>query len=235
VQTQLDDTGGNMTRQKLLIVDDDTDLRETLEHLFGNDYEVHMAADGLEALDQAQTVQPDLILLDIMMPRMDGFQTCLRLRQNVSTKHIPIIFLTTKTEPQSETFGLDLGADDFVTKPFNIDVLKARVRKRLNGATPGAMEETTELGDYTVYWERQEATHGEERIFLTTKESNLLKLFVQSSGKVLSREAILERVWSDTFITDRTIDSHVKELRKKIPPLVTLLKTVYGSGYRLDI
>ena len=97
------------------------------------------------------------------------------------------------------------------------------------------MEETTELGDYTVYWERQEATHGEERIFLTTKESNLLKLFVQSSGKVLSRETILERVWSDTFITDRTIDSHVKELRKKIPPLVTLLKTVYGSGYRLDI
>ncbi len=97
------------------------------------------------------------------------------------------------------------------------------------------MGEKTHLGDFTILWDRQEATLDDEAISLTTKEINLLRLFVQNNGKVLSREVILERVWSDTYITDRTIDSHVKELRKKIPPLVTMLKTVYGAGYRLDM
>jgi DNA-binding response OmpR family regulator len=189
----------------------------------------------VEALEMAEKVVPDLVLLDIRMPRMDGFQTCLRMRQNERTRHIPIIFLTTHNEPQTESFGLDLGADDFVTKPFDTDVLRARVKKRLNGGRGGSVGERTNLGDYVIHWERQEATHGDETIVLTTKEINLLRLFVHNAGRVLSREVILEKIWADTFITDRTIDSHVKELRKKLPPLVKLLKTVYGSGYRLDI
>ncbi len=224
-----------MQMRKLLIVDDDDTIREALRGVFAADYEVHFATDGLEALEQVREVQPDLVLLDIMMPHMDGFQACLRLRQDPATRHIPIIFLTTKSEPQTETFGLDLGADDFVVKPFNVEVLKARVRRRLNGGSTGAVGERTDLDDYTVHWDRQEAVCGDQRVLLTTKESNLLRLFVQNPGKVLSRESILERVWANTFITDRTIDSHVKELRKKIPPLVKLLKTVYGSGYRLDL
>jgi two-component system alkaline phosphatase synthesis response regulator PhoP len=224
-----------MTQRKLLVVDDEPDIREALESVFSSDYEVHFAGDGMEALDQVREIEPDLVLLDIMMPRMDGFQTCLRLRQNEATRHIPIIFLTTKTEPQTESFGLDLGADDFIVKPFNVEVLKARVRRRMNGGHHDTPGEVTKLGDYTVYWDRQEATWEDEHIILTTKEINLLRMFVQNPHRVLSRESILERVWADTFITDRTIDSHVKELRKKIPPLVKLLKTVYGAGYRLDL
>lgn len=224
-----------MARSKLLIVDDERDFRDALIAIFEADFDCHTAQDGVQALEVAEEVRPDLVLLDIRMPRMDGFQTCLRLRQNEKTRHIPIIFLTTHNEPQTESFGLDLGADDFVTKPFDTDVLRARVKRRLNGGRGASVGGRTELGDYVIHWDRQEATHGDDTIFLTTKEINLLRLFVQNPGRVLSREVILEKIWSETFITDRTIDSHVKELRKKIPPLVKLLKTVYGSGYRLDI
>ena len=224
-----------MSQQKLLIVDDERDIREALEAIFSGDYDVHFAEDGLEALDRVHEVKPDLVLLDIMMPRMDGFQTCLRLRKDTATSHIPVIFLTTKSEPQTESFGLELGADDFIVKPFNIQVLRARVKRRMNGGGAQATGETTRLGDFTVFWDRQEACCEDEKVFLTTKEINLLRMFVQNPQRVLSREAILERVWSDTFITDRTIDSHVKELRKKIPPLVRLLKTIYGAGYKLEL
>lgn len=222
--------------KKLLIVDDEQENRDALRDIFAEDFEVHLARDGMEGLELAQKLNPDMILLDIIMPRMDGLQTCLRLRQNESTKNTPVIFLTSKSEPETESFGLELGADDFVAKPFNKEVLKARVGKRLGGAAPAQppMEETA-LGGCTIFWDRHEVGQGDERIQLTTKEVNLLRLFVENPGRLLSRNTILERVWSDTFITDRTIDSHVKELRKKVPPLADLLKTVYGSGYRLDI
>jgi len=223
------------SQKSLLIVDDEQENRDALTTIFAEEFEVHTAKDGLEALERAGELRPDLILLDIRMPRMDGFQACLKLRQGEDTKHIPIIFLTSKTEPETESFGLELGADDFVGKPFNREVLKARVNKRLGAAQKDALGEYTDLEDIRIYWERQEAAHGEERIPLTTKEVGLLRLFVENKGRLLTRNMILERVWSDTYITDRTIDSHVKELRKKIPPLVTLLKTVYGSGYRLDL
>ncbi|MDH5751493.1 MAG: response regulator transcription factor [Deltaproteobacteria bacterium] len=228
-----------MDNPVLLIVDDEQENRTSLESIFKEDYQVHLARDGMEGLKKAQEVSPDLIILDIVMPKMDGFQTCLRLRQQDSTKNIPIIFLTSKNEPETESFGLDLGADDFVLKPFNKEVLKIRVRKRLKGAAGLAeaqnLGDQTQLGEYTVFWDRQEVGTGEDRIPLTTKELGLLKMFVENKGRVLSRDMILERVWSDTYITDRTIDSHVKELRKKIPPMAKLLKTVYGSGYRLDL
>jgi len=224
-----------MEQKRLLIVDDEPDNRDYLRTIFADGYEVHLAADGIEALDKAREVQPHLILLDILMPRMDGLQACLRLRQSPDTAHIPIVFLTSRTEPETETFGLDLGADDYIFKPFNVEVLRARVKKRLGEGVRPSFAGTTTLEDYEVHWERQEAWHGERRIPLTTKEISLLRVFVQNPGRVLSRNVILEKIWAETYITDRTIDSHVKELRKKIPPLVRLLKTVYGAGYLLDI
>lgn len=218
----------------LLIVDDEQEFREALAAVFADEYEVHLATNGKEALALLDTVAADLILLDIVMPGMDGFQTCLRLRQMEHTRQIPVIFLTSKLEPETETFGLELGADDFVTKPFNRDVLRARVKKRLGYAAAPDGAETTELEDYTIHWDRQEATCGDRQIPLTVKEIRLLRLLVQNKGRVLTRDAILQKIWSDTFITDRTIDSHIKELRKKIPPLTKRIKTVYGTGYRLD-
>ena len=225
-----------MSKKNLLIVDDSKDIRESLVEIFSDEFEILEAENGQVAIDKVNDFLPDIILLDIVMPKMDGFQTCLRLRQNESTKQVPIIFLTTKNEPQTETFGLELGADDFVNKPFNPDVLRARVKKRLEAGTVGeSVSEKTDMEGFVIYWDRQEISHGDEKISLTTKELGLLRLFVNNKGKVLSRDLILERVWSDTYITDRTIDSHVKELRKKIPPLVGMLKTVYGAGYRLDL
>ncbi len=220
---------------KLLVVDDDPENREMLAEIFSDEYDIVEARSGREALELAVDHKPHLVLLDILMPGMDGFQTCLRLRKNKETQNIPIIFLTSKTEPESETFGLELGADDFVMKPFNKDVLRARVKRRLSAGAGIAPGEETALGDTIVQWDRQEVLRGSERIPLTTKEIGMLRLFVENPGRVLTRESILDRVWSERYITDRTIDSHIKELRKKIPPLVKMLKTVYGSGYRLDL
>ncbi len=232
----MDANGRDMpNRKRLLIVDDEPENRTALCDIFGAEFEVHTANDGIEALAQADALHPDLILLDIMMPRMDGFQTCLKLRQGETTRRIPIIFLTSRNQPETESFGLELGADDFVGKPFNREVLKARVNKRLGGTVQDALGEVTELEDCRVYWDRQEAACGDTRIPLTSKEIGLLRLFVENRGRLLTRNMILDKVWSDTYITDRTIDSHVKELRKKIPPLARLLKTIYGSGYRLDL
>ena len=224
-----------MSPRRLLIVDDEQENRVALQELFGAEFEVHSANDGVEALEKAAALQPQLILLDIVMPRMDGFQACLKLRQNEATRHIPIIFLTSKKEPETETFGLELGADDFVGKPFNREVLKARVNRRLGATGRDPLGEYTDLEDCRIYWERQEAARGDERIPLTAKEMGLLRLFVENRGRLLTRNTILDKVWSDTYITDRTIDSHVKELRKKLPPMARLLKTIYGSGYRLDL
>lgn len=219
----------------LLIVDDEKENRDALIDIFSSDFEIETAKDGVEAIEKTESQTPDLIILDILMPRMDGFQTCLKLRQNEKTRRVPIIFLTSKSEPETESFGLELGADDFVIKPFNKEVLKTRVNKRLNSPFRETVGEITEMGDFTIHWDRHEAIHGEEHIPLTTKEIELLRLFVENEGRLLSRAVILERVWADTYITDRTIDSHVKELRKKLPPLAKFLKTIYGSGYRLDL
>jgi DNA-binding response OmpR family regulator len=221
-------------QRTLLIVDDEQVFRDSLSELFGQEFRILLATNGQEALELVENARPDLILLDILMPGMDGFQTCLRLRQMEETRSIPVIFLTSKREPETETFGLELGADDFVAKPFSKEVLKARVRKRLGSATSEAQPEVTQLDDYEIHWDRQEATRGGERIPLTVKEIRLLRLLVQNQGRVLTRDTILHKIWSDTFITDRTIDSHIKELRKKIPPLTRRIKTVYGTGYRLD-
>ena len=221
-----------MTTHTLLIVDDEPLFRDSLREIFSGEYAVHLASNGREALELVEQVRPDLILLDILMPGMDGFQTCLRLRQ--MEHKIPVIFLTSKHEPETETFGLELGAEDFVVKPFNKEVLKARVKKRLGVHQETAEPEVTQLDEYEIHWDRQEATRGEEKIPLTVKEIRLLRLLVQNQGRVLTRDAILHKIWSDTFITDRTIDSHIKELRKKIPPLTRRIKTVYGTGYRLD-
>jgi DNA-binding response OmpR family regulator len=220
--------------KKILVVDDELENRTALKDLLSEEYEVHLARDGIEGLRLVGEIKPDLVLLDIIMPKMDGLQTCLRLRQSEDSRTLPVIFLTSKSEPATELFGLELGADDFIAKPFDKDVLKIRIKKRLN-APVAPVNETTELGDFTIHWERHEASHDGEFVPLTAKEVQMLRLFVENTGRVLTRDVILDRVWTGTYITDRTIDSHVKELRKKLPPLTKMLKTVYGTGYRLDL
>ncbi|MDH4224073.1 MAG: response regulator transcription factor [Deltaproteobacteria bacterium] len=223
-----------MSKPTLFVVDDQPENLELIREVFQDEFEVHTAGNGHEALENIPKANPRLIILDVMMPKMDGFQVCLRLRQMEELKNTPIIFLTSKTEPEAEVFGLDLGANDFVIKPFNKDVLKARVRKQLDEAAADTLSDTIWFDDFEINWDRHEVVHTGDTTPLTTKEVQLLQLFVQNKGKVLSRGTILEKIWADTYITDRTIDSHIKEIRKKIPPLIRRIKTVYGSGYRMD-
>src|SRR5689334_8783141 len=176
------------SRKRILVVDDEPENRAALEDIFKDEFDVTLAKDGLEALEIIPDVKPDLVVLDILMPRLDGLQTCHRLRQKEETKNIPVIFLTSKNEPQTEVFGLDLGADDFIPKPFNKDVLRARVKKRLAGNAATRVDEVTTLGEFDVHWSRQEARCGEETIPLTTKEIGMLRLFVENKGRVLSRD-----------------------------------------------
>ena len=227
------DTGGQMAGTKVLIVEDDADFQALIQSWLEEEgYEVHTAANGWEGLQLFAEVRPHLTITDVRMPAMDGFQLISRIRE-ISDAHV--LAFTAFGDTENTVRGLELGADDFVVKPFNKEVLKTRVKKRLSGVSRDSVGEITEMGEFAIHWERHEAIHGEEHIPLTTKEIGLLKLFVENEGKLLSRSAILERVWADTYITDRTIDSHVKELRKKLPPLTKFLKTIYGSGYRLDL
>ncbi|MDH4121649.1 MAG: response regulator transcription factor [Deltaproteobacteria bacterium] len=224
-----------MTRKKLLIADDELENRNALRDIFKDEFDVEIVTNGKEAVDKAPLFQPDLILLDIMMPVMDGNTACHMIRKNPKLANIPIVFLTSRQDPEAEIFGLELGASDFIHKPFNKSVLKARVKRHLSPQdAPEQNRDHTRIEDFEIHWDRQEVWHGKERIPLTMKEVKLLDLLVNSKGRTLTREMILEKIWDETFITDRTVDSHIKVLRKKIPPLIKRIKTVYGSGYRLD-
>ena len=226
-------------KKQLLVVDDNPEYRQSLMDIFTEGFDVLTATNGVEALKVLQNHQPALILLDVLMPEMDGFQTCLRIRQNPSFKYTPILFLTSKNDPSSEAFGLELGADDYILKPFDKEVLKIRVQKRLKEVSPQAAptppEDITLFGNCEVHWDRQESVTANGQVYsLTTKEVQLLRLLMANKGRILNRAVILEKIWSDAFITDRSIDSHIKELRRKIPSLSKQIKTVYGTGYRLD-
>ncbi len=225
-----------MKQPKILIVDDEQDNLELIKALFIKEYDIRLAKDGEQGVLMAEQWQPDLILLDVVMPGLDGFQACLKLRKQSATRKIPIVFLTNKNDPASESFGLELGAEDFIAKPFDKEVLKSRIKKRIGALQSLGTIQNTEIGDCCILWDRQEVQLANKRqIPLTSKETSLLRMMVENRSRVLSREKILEQIWTDTYITDRTIDTHVKDLRKKIPPLVQLLKTIYGVGYRLDL
>jgi DNA-binding response OmpR family regulator len=232
---------------KVLVVEDDLTLRETLEYnLARQGYEVHTAADGQTALDVARQEQPDLILLDIMLPGLDGFEVCRILRQEMS---VPILMLTARDEEIDKVVGLEIGADDYMTKPFSMRELLARVKAQLRRvrltreeavvAEGGVVEgEKIVVGDLTIDLARHEALLGGEPLSLKPKEYELLVFLTRNHGLVLSRDLILERVWGwDYGGGSRTVDVHVRWLREKIEPdpaNPTRIVTVRGVGYRLE-
>jgi DNA-binding response OmpR family regulator len=232
---------------KVLVVEDDLTLRETLEYnLARQGYEVHTAADGQTALDIARQERPDLLVLDIMLPGLDGFEVCRILRQEMS---VPILMLTARDEEVDKVVGLEIGADDYMTKPFSMRELLARIkaqlrRVRLTREDAAAVEssaisdEKIIVGDLTIDSARHEALRGEEPLSLKPKEYELLVFLARNRGLVLSRDLILERVWGwDYGGGSRTVDVHVRWLREKIEPdpaNPTRIVTVRGVGYRLE-
>jgi DNA-binding response OmpR family regulator len=226
---------------KILIVEDDRNLSDTLKYnLRRESYDVITAVDGAEALDIARKEKPNLIILDIMLPKMSGFEVCRVLRKEMV---VPILMLTAKAEETDKIVGLEIGADDYMTKPFSLRELLARVRAMLRRAKmaetqPGAEEALLKVGDIEVNIARHQALKGAARLKLTPKEFDLLAFLARNRGFVFSRDQLLEKVWGYDFAGDtRTVDVHIRWLREKIednPNEPKFLVTVRGVGYKLE-
>ena len=223
--------------EKVLVVDDEQAICDLIKlDLEFEGYQVETAYDGREALEKVESFQPDLIVLDVMLPYMSGYELC----RKINDKHnIPIILLTAKTDIVDKVLGLELGADDYMTKPFDNRELLARVKaliRRSAQATP-LPSDTIENGDLKIIPKERKVLIGSEEIHLTPKEYDLLYLLSQHPEQVFPREALLERIWGyDYFGDTRTVDMHVQRIRKKIGDLSSnpkYLQTVFGVGYKM--
>ena len=221
--------------RRVLIVDDETDLSELLGYnLWKAGYETKVVNDGEAGLQEIESFQPDLVVLDIMMPGLNGHQVLSRIRGNPQTASLPVIFLTAKNEEVDEIEGLSKGADDFVTKPFSIRVLQARIERLLDRGTADTPSSLT-IGGLVFDRETHEATLRGKALPLTVTEFRLLSSLLEADGKVLSRAALIQHAMgSGVTITERTIDVHVTSIRKKLGDLSGIIKTVRGVGYRID-
>lgn len=225
---------------KVLIVEDDANLLETLKYnLHKESYDVVTAADGEQALEVARREKPDLIILDVMLPKLSGFEVCRILRKETNT---PIIMLTAKADETDKIVGLEIGADDYITKPFSVRELIARVRAMLRRARiieiPASEDKTIRIGDIQIDIDRHQALLLGKALDLRPKEFELLAFLAKNKGLVFSREQLLEKLWGYDYIGDtRTVDVHIRWLRQKIesdPGNPKYLVTVRGTGYKLE-
>jgi DNA-binding response OmpR family regulator len=225
--------------QRILIIEDEAPMRTALADLLAAEgYRAFTAADGASGLERALAEKPDLILLDVMMPRLDGFAVCAELRRVANA--VPVLLLTAKGQIEDRVNGLDAGADDYLVKPFSTDELLARVRallRRMERKTKSAVK--LKLGDVEIDLARQTAVRGKKLIRLTAKEFAMLRLMAAAEGEPVSREKFLDAVWGyTTFPTTRTVDNHIASLRAKLeknPDDPRWLKTVHGVGYKLEL
>ena len=224
----------------ILLVDDEPDILEILKYnLQKEGYAVSVAANGKLGIEIAKKENPDLIILDIMMPEMDGIETCRLLRAEPQFKETMIVFLTARNEDYSQIAGFDVGADDFITKPVKPRVLLSRINAlfRRYQSKNGAVvqnENVLVAGDLIIDKEQYLVIKGDEKIELPRKEFELLALIASKPGKVFTREEILDRVWgSEVVVGDRTIDVHIRKLREKFGD--DMVKTVKGIGYKFDL
>jgi DNA-binding response OmpR family regulator len=221
---------------RILIVEDEPDIALGLQQdLLLEGYEVEIARDGEAALARAQQGALDLILLDVMLPRKDGFSVCRELRR--SGKQTPIIVLTARVHEAEKVLGLELGADDYVTKPFSPMELRARIKAALRrGATE--TRQTYQFGDFEVDWSRFELRRAGKAVDLTPIEFKLLAALVKSRRTVLTRQQLLDQVWGhDVYVTDRVVDTHIGNLRRKVeadPEQPGFIVSVRGVGYRFE-
>lgn len=223
-----------MKKQQILVVDDERDLCEILQfNLSAAGYEVDMAASAAEALDKGLS-HYDLLLLDVMMPGMSGFDLASQLRQDKETAEIPIIFLTALGSEEDTLHGFDLGADDYIAKPFSIKEVLARVKAVLSRTASAQSSSAHELSyeGLTMDLDKMVVTVDGESVSLTKTEYELLKLLLGNRGQVFSRQEVLDRVWpKDVVVTDRTVDVNITRMRKKIGRYSSCIITRHGFGY----
>ena len=221
---------------KILLVDDEPDILEIVGYNLKNEgYSVYTACNGIEAVKSAKKITPNLILLDIMMPEMDGIEACEKIRTVKSLENTLIDFLTARNEDYSHVAGFDAGADDYITKPIKPKVLISKVKSLLRRLKAESQEDSSvKVGDITINRDEYLIFKDDKKIFLPRKEFELFSLLTSKPGKVFKRETILDRVWgSEVVVGGRTIDVHIRKLREKIGD--NHFKTIKGVGYKFII
>ncbi len=222
---------------KILIADDEKDILEILEHnLKREEFNVITAENGEQAVDLALKHIPDLIILDVMMPNIDGMEACRRIKADASTQHIPVLFLTARNEEFAEITGFEVGADDYISKPIRPRVLISRIKAVLRRKADNDGQENSELsfGELRINRTQFLVIYKDKEIKLPRKEFELLELLASQPGKVFTRQEILQKVWgNDVFVIDRTIDVHIRKIREKIYD--ELIQTVKGIGYKFVV
>jgi len=228
-----------MSKEKILVVDDEKDIIELVQYnLEKEGYKISSAFSGEECLEYIKTKFPDLILLDLMLPKIDGLDVCKILKSNSRTSNIPIVMLTAKGEETDIVLGLELGADDYITKPFKLRELLARVkavlRRTKNNISPISEEkDIIKFKDLVIDSSKHQATLKNQPLNLTPTEFKLLKFLASHPGKVFTREQLLNQVWAeDSFIVDRAVDVHIRRLRQKLLTYSDYIITIRGVGYR---
>jgi two-component system alkaline phosphatase synthesis response regulator PhoP len=219
---------------KILLVDDENDILEFLSYnLEKEGFIVSTAINGKLAIQLAKKFKPDLIILDVMMPEMDGITTCSEIRKIPELENLLILFLTARSEEYSELAGFDAGADDYVTKPIKPKLLISRINALLKRNKITEKVNNIIIGDIQIDKEKHLLLYKNEEIHLARKEFNLLYFLMSVPGKVFTREDIINEIWKDAFVGDRTIDVHVRKIREKTSN--HHIKTVKGVGYKFDI
>ena len=220
---------------RILLVDDEEDILEFLSYnLIKEGYKIKTANNGKSALKILEKFNPDLIILDVMMPEMDGIEVCESIRKNEKNDDVLILFLTARSEDYSELAGFSAGADDYITKPIKPKLLVSRVnailkRKRKTNETNSPIS----IGEININKSTHKLLYSNKEIYLARKEFNLLYLLMTIPGKVFTREEIITTIWKDAIVGDRTIDVHIRKIREKIGS--NHIKTVKGIGYKFDI
>jgi DNA-binding response OmpR family regulator len=222
-------------KKKLLVVDDEPQIRMLLKEFLSEMFDVELASNGKEALVLAKSLKPNVILMDIMMPELDGISTVQKLRMDDHTRHIPVLMLTAANTSQERIRAFNFGADDFISKPFEVEELISRINSKLNRAKElrELPPDRIEVGNLIMDLRSREVTIDAKEVELAPVEFGILELLLVKLGTVVTRKEIMKEVWQDGRKSDRLIDAHVTSLRKKIDLFVGELQTVYGEGYRM--
>lgn len=222
--------------EKILVIEDNKDYQFLIQSTLGTEYRVVCADNGKAGVELAREHRPDLILLDISLGEVDGFEVCHLLKAQKETASIPVVFLSSRNDAHSKVMGFDLGADDYIQKPFESDELKARIKVRIRQhQSRREAVSVYEANGLRIDFLGHRVYIQDKEIPFSSLEFKLLSFFVRNPDRVLSRERILNNVWGvDTFVTDRVVDSHIRSIRKKLGAYKDHIESIYGEGYRFN-
>lgn len=229
-----------MAEEKIIIVDDEEHIRELLKfNLENSGYSTIYADNGIDALKLIKSERPQLILLDLMIPGMDGYDVCKEVRKDNNISTTPIIMITAKGEEFDKVLGLELGADDYITKPFSIREILARVKAVLRRTSVQNIDKSYKFGNVIIDLEKHEVIKDNLKVELTLKEFELLEILIKNKGRVLTRDFLLDKIWGYEYVGEtRTVDVHIRHLRQKIEEndkSPQFIETIRGVGYRFNI